>query len=148
MILRLPFWRAGITPHPRLIVVRRGLPAWRDAAVVAHEHIHVAQQVRHGWLRFLGRYLLSVPWRCRYEAEAYAETTRCYMETHPAGLIAGGKQRVTHEHWAEHFAGIILTRYHVGLGFGDPPSLSDLRRLILRHALYPYVQEGGGDGER
>lgn len=45
MILRLPFLPRNMTLRPRLIVIGRGLPAWRDAAVERHELVHVAQRL-------------------------------------------------------------------------------------------------------
>ena len=44
---------------------------WSQVVVCAHEHQHVEQLLRDGWLRFAGRYLLSSAARAAYEAEAY-----------------------------------------------------------------------------
>ena len=51
---------------------------WDQISVCAHEHQHVEQLLRDGWLKFAGRYLISSAARAAYEAEAY----RCNMELH------------------------------------------------------------------
>lgn len=42
-----------------------------DDLVLAHELVHVVQQLADGW-RFYLRYVFRPSWRVRYEAEAYA----------------------------------------------------------------------------
>lgn len=68
----LPRWApmAAIT-IARVVFARRDV----SAATLAHEEIHVHQQRRDG-LRFYVRYVFSVGWRVRYEAEAYAVSVR------------------------------------------------------------------------
>ena len=51
---------------------------WSQISVCVHEHQHVEQLLRDGWLKFAGRYLVSSAARAAYEAEAY----RCNMELH------------------------------------------------------------------
>ena len=51
---------------------------WRQISVCVHEHQHVEQLLRDGWLKFAGRYLVSSAARAAYEAEAF----RCNMELH------------------------------------------------------------------
>lgn len=51
---------------------------WGQISVCIHEHQHVEQLLRDGWLKFAGRYLISSAARAAYEAEAY----RCNMELH------------------------------------------------------------------
>jgi len=55
-----------------------GWSLWGQLAVCVHEHQHVEQLDRDGWLKFAGKYLLSSAGRAAYEAEAY----RCDMELH------------------------------------------------------------------
>jgi len=43
---------------------------WGQITVCVHEHQHVEQLLRDGWLKFMGRYLLSSAARATYEAEA------------------------------------------------------------------------------
>jgi hypothetical protein len=51
---------------------------WNQITVCVHEHQHVEQLLRDGWLKFAGRYLVSSAARAAYEAEAF----RCNMELH------------------------------------------------------------------
>lgn len=44
---------------------------WRQASTAAHEHQHVLQAKRDGFIRFASRYLRSPKHRAAYEAEAY-----------------------------------------------------------------------------
>lgn len=44
---------------------------WRQASTAAHEHQHVLQAKRDGFVRFASRYLRSAKHRAAYEAEAY-----------------------------------------------------------------------------
>ena len=43
---------------------------WGQISVCVHEHQHVEQLLRDGWLKFAGRYLASSAARASYEAEA------------------------------------------------------------------------------
>lgn len=49
---------------------------WSQIRVCVHEHQHIEQGQRDGWLTFGGRYLTSPSFRANYEAEAYG----CDME--------------------------------------------------------------------
>jgi len=51
---------------------------WGQITVCVHEHQHVEQLLRDGWLKFAGRYLVSSAARAAYEAEAF----RSNMELH------------------------------------------------------------------
>ena len=44
---------------------------WGQIRVCVHEHTHVVQGEREGWVTFDARYLTSSSWRAGYEAEAY-----------------------------------------------------------------------------
>jgi hypothetical protein len=70
MIVTVPWLPifSGLTLHPRLILVRKGVAE----SLLAHEQVHAAQMLRSGWLRFWFRYLLSREYRLACEAEAYA----------------------------------------------------------------------------
>lgn len=64
----------GMCLHPRLVLVR---PERRgDAVLLAHEAVHCQQMRRHGWFRWVWRYLCQSDWRMHYEAEAYRESYR------------------------------------------------------------------------
>lgn len=69
-------WVNGLNVLPGLILVDRSQAdawdPWRRYALVAHERVHDEQMARDGYARWLLRYVLSVPHRLRYEAEAYA----------------------------------------------------------------------------
>lgn len=75
-IARGPRWMpmGGITIHPRLVVLHPDVfdDAGRRQKTERHERVHVEQQRRDGWLRFLARYFTSGRWKVRYEAEAYS----------------------------------------------------------------------------
>jgi hypothetical protein len=49
---------------------------WDQIRVCVHEHQHIEQGQRDGWITFGGRYLTSPSYRANYEAEAYG----CDME--------------------------------------------------------------------
>jgi hypothetical protein len=49
---------------------------WRQIRTCVHEHQHIEQGERDGWLEFGGKYLTSPSFRANYEAEAYG----CDME--------------------------------------------------------------------
>lgn len=49
---------------------------WGQVRVCVHEHQHIEQGDRDGWVIFGGRYLTSTSYRANYEAEAYG----CDME--------------------------------------------------------------------
>jgi hypothetical protein len=49
---------------------------WHQVTVCVHEHQHVEQLGRDGWLKFGAKYLLSTAGRAAYETEAYL----CNME--------------------------------------------------------------------
>ncbi len=69
MTLYPPFLKRGITLMPSLILI----PQWarHDAAYLAHEQTHAAQQRRIGVLRFWWAYLRSDVHRLAAEVEAY-----------------------------------------------------------------------------
>ena len=70
---RLPdWWPAGGHAVACRILAKRGA----SSVVLDHEAVHVAQQRRDGWVRWLWRYVVSRGWRARYEAEAYAVQVR------------------------------------------------------------------------
>lgn len=49
---------------------------WGQIRLCVHEHQHIEQGQREGWITFGGRYLTSPSFRANYEAEAYG----CDME--------------------------------------------------------------------
>jgi hypothetical protein len=49
---------------------------WSQIRLCVHEHQHIEQGQRDGWIKFGGRYLTSPAHRANYEAEAYG----CDME--------------------------------------------------------------------
>lgn len=49
---------------------------WDQICVCVHEHQHIVQGQREGWMTFGSRYLVSPSYRANYEAEAYG----CNME--------------------------------------------------------------------
>jgi hypothetical protein len=53
-----------------------GYSLWGQIHLCVHEHQHIEQGQRDGWLTFGGRYLTSPSHRANYEAEAYG----CDME--------------------------------------------------------------------
>lgn len=68
---RIPAWfRAqALTVAPALILV---LPERiNDAALIAHEQVHAAQQREHGWLKWWAKYLLRRDFRQAQEVAAY-----------------------------------------------------------------------------
>jgi hypothetical protein len=75
-IHRIPDWVPGIGAWAGLgyfghLWVKEG-----QEGAIPHEMVHVEQQRRDGYLRFLWRYVTSAPWRAEYEAEAYAADVR------------------------------------------------------------------------
>lgn len=44
---------------------------WDQICVCVHEHQHIEQGERDGWVTFVSRYLTSSSYRASYEAEAY-----------------------------------------------------------------------------
>lgn len=70
---RLPdWWPVGGHAVACRILAKRGA----SRVVLDHEAVHVEQQRRDGWVRWLWRYVVSPRWRVRYEAEAYAVQLR------------------------------------------------------------------------
>ena len=69
MIFYPPILKRGITLMPGLILI----PQWaqHDAAYLAHEQCHAAQQRKHGVLRFWWLYLRNDLFRLMVEVEAY-----------------------------------------------------------------------------
>ena len=69
MILYPPFLKRGITLMPSLILI----PQWAktDAAYLAHEQVHAAQQKRMGVFTFWRLYLTDKTARKWIEVEAY-----------------------------------------------------------------------------
>lgn len=61
------YW--GSAPFPWLLIIAKSHKD--NAALIAHEQCHQAQQRRDGVLRFWWRYLTSTSWRLAYEVEAY-----------------------------------------------------------------------------
>jgi hypothetical protein len=53
-----------------------GWDLWSQIKVCVHEHQHVIQGGRDGWITFCRRYMMSPTYRASYEAEAYG----CDME--------------------------------------------------------------------
>ncbi len=66
-LLLFGYW--GSAPAPWLLILSSTHSD--NAALIAHEQCHQAQQRRDGTLRFWWRYLTSKPLRLAYEAEAY-----------------------------------------------------------------------------
>ncbi|HEU4408397.1 MAG TPA: hypothetical protein VFS43_24245 [Polyangiaceae bacterium] len=56
----------------------KGQDLWHQMVIAVHEHQHVVQLDRDGWLAFTGGYLLRTATRARYETEAY----RTHLELH------------------------------------------------------------------
>lgn len=48
-----------------------GFPLWTQCLLAVHEHQHIEQVKRHGWFRFVLRYLGSSRARSMFEADAY-----------------------------------------------------------------------------
>ncbi len=48
-----------------------GFDLWTQVVLAVHEHQHVEQVKRHGWFRFVLRYLMSSRARAMFEADAY-----------------------------------------------------------------------------
>jgi hypothetical protein len=55
--------------------------------VIEHERVHVRQQARDGFCRFVWRYLTSRRWRLDYEAEAIAAEVMASAEPARVGLL-------------------------------------------------------------
>lgn len=79
LILPSPFlfgyW--GSAPFPWLLIL--SYDQRNNAALIAHEQCHQAQQRRDGTLTFWKRYITSCDWRYRYELEAY----RVWLDVQP-----------------------------------------------------------------
>jgi hypothetical protein len=75
-----------------------GSPAelWQQMKTCVHEHQHIEQGERDGWLTFGGRYLTSPSYRANYEAEAYGCDMELEYWRNPPGFDAAtyGKNRV------------------------------------------------------
>jgi hypothetical protein len=70
-------------------------PALRREQVLRHEHVHVRQFERHGWLYMIVVYGLIPYGRARLEWEAYEETLRAVRDTE--GIDAARSPRLRAE---------------------------------------------------
>ncbi len=77
---RLLFWAQGFCPCPWVIFVRPERKG--DAALLAHEKVHIEQMRRVGLIRFWLAYLFDDAFRFDSELEAY----RRQLELDPGGL--------------------------------------------------------------
>lgn len=66
---RLLFSFDGVAWIPGIILIGKSHAG--NAALIAHEQCHQAQQRRNGYLRWCWRYVTSKAWRLDYEVEAY-----------------------------------------------------------------------------
>lgn len=131
-VLYVPLPVDAINALPGLTLVRRGRlegPAWKTQMIRDHEHRHTLQRRategdngrRVGWCRWWWRYLLSVEWRCRYEADAYARNI-IWRETRSEGA---------RDRLVEAYAGHVLGRYWTGLPpWGEVPSEAEVETMI------------------
>lgn len=75
-------------------VVNEFYDLWGQIRVCVHEHQHVEQGDRDGWVVFGGRYLTSTSYRANYEAEAYGCDLEMEFWRNPSiDLLAFGDQR-------------------------------------------------------
>jgi hypothetical protein len=58
------------------VVPAQGYSLWGQIRLCVHEHQHIEQGQREGWIKFGGEYLTSPSYRANYEAEAFG----CDME--------------------------------------------------------------------
>lgn len=58
------------------VVSPQGYDLWGQICICVHEHQHIEQGTREGWVQFSGQYLTSPAFRANFEAEAYG----CNME--------------------------------------------------------------------
>lgn len=124
-VLYVPLPVQAINALPGLTLIRRSLlkgwPAWKLAMLRAHEHRHTEQRREDGFCAWFARYGLSVPWRCRYEADAYSRNI-LWRETR----THGARDRLV-EAYADH----VRKRYFTGLPpWSETPSQAEVESWI------------------
>lgn len=121
----------AINALPGVTLIRRGLlerwPVWKVWSLRDHEHRHTVQRRRKedgrvvGWCRWFARYVLSVPWRLKYEADAYARNI-VWREAR----VEGARDELV-----EAYASHVLGRYFTGFPpWSEAPSQETVERWI------------------